>query len=39
MVHAEQLRDWKQALASPTSGLSERRDFLPRHAARRTDEL
>jgi len=27
MVHAEQLRDWKQALASPTSGLSERREF------------
>ncbi|TIX11475.1 MAG: hypothetical protein E5V44_08290, partial [Mesorhizobium sp.] len=38
MVQAKQLRDWKPGRGSPTSGLSERRAFLPRHAARRTEK-
>jgi hypothetical protein len=39
MVHMEQLRDWKRQTGPTTSGLSERRDFLPRHAARRTGKI
>jgi len=30
MVQPEQLRDWNPAAGSPTSGLSERRDFIPK---------
>jgi hypothetical protein len=39
MVHTEQLRDWKRQTGPTTSGLSERRDFLPRHAAIRTGKI
>jgi len=39
MAQPEQLRDWKPAYGFPTSGLSERRELLPPHAARRTAKL
>jgi len=33
MVQPEHFRDWKPTPPAPKSGLSERREFLPGHAA------